>query len=183
MKKTLLTLALVAAATASTFAQGSFNPLNGTTSRVKIDLNGDGVGDRDALATDGLQVNVFVGAANGEADTLIGTLRINDTAVDAAATTRGLMVGIPALFNVADAPAATQISVRYAAAGNWMNVNNRESKTITLGAQAGPATVIWGSSATASRFSSLIVTQVPEPSTIALGVLGLGSLLLFRRRK
>lgn len=181
MKKTLLTLALIAATVASSLAQGSFNPLNGTTSRLKVD-DGSGV-LRDALVSDGIQVQVFVGAANGEASTLVGTLGVNTTAQDATATTRGLMVGMPALFNVDGAAAQSQISVRYAAIGLWQNVNNRESKTITLGAQAGPATVIWGSTATATRFNSLIVTAVPEPSTIALGVLGLGSLLLFRRRK
>jgi hypothetical protein len=35
----------------------------------------------------------------------------------------------------------------------------------------------------AGGFNGLQLTQVPEPSTIALGALGLGSLLFIRRRK
>jgi hypothetical protein len=43
-----------------------------------------------------------------------------------------------------------------------------------------PGTVIW-SGTDPTKFQAL--NLVPEPSTIALAVLGLGSLLLFRRRK
>ena len=55
---------------------------------------------------------------------------------------------------------------------------------IHTGQTAGPGAVIWqtASGVNESRFTPLVVT-VPVPSTIALGVLGLGSLLLFRRRK
>jgi hypothetical protein len=54
-----------------------------------------------------------------------------------------------------------------------------------LGPTSGPATVIWqGSTSTSpNRFFAMQIGIVPEPSTIALAVLGLGSLLLFRRRK
>jgi len=54
---------------------------------------------------------------------------------------------------------------------------------VTLGPTAGPGTVIWqtASGTFTTRFTPL--NLVPEPSTITLAVLGLGSLLLFRRRK
>jgi hypothetical protein len=60
-------------------------------------------------------------------------------------------------------------------------------RQVTLGATAGPGAVIWqtASGTNPNRFNplALLVPLVPEPSTIALGVLGLGSLLLFRRRQ
>ena len=64
MKKTFLIIALVAMSTVASFAQGTINPLNGALTRVKIDLNGDGVGDRNATAQDGLQVSAFRSAAS-----------------------------------------------------------------------------------------------------------------------
>lgn len=184
MKKTLLTIALVAITTVVSFAQGTFNPVNGPTSRLRIDVNGNGAFDtgvdRNALASDGIKIGVFIGAAGQEATTQVGTMTVG--------TTEGLMVGLPTLFapsaNGLDTAAGAQISLRFAVdesvRGAWRGDSG--SKTITLAPASGPGTVVWGSSATASRFGPLLVT-VPEPSTIALGVLGLGSLLLFRRRK
>jgi len=53
---------------------------------------------------------------------------------------------------------------------------------ILLGPSSGPGTVIWAAAVTdLTKFQS--INLVPEPSTIALGVIGLGSLLLFRRRQ
>jgi hypothetical protein len=58
-------------------------------------------------------------------------------------------------------------------------------RQVTLGATAGPGAVIWqtATGTNPNRFLPLDFRVVPEPSTIALDVLGLGSLLLFRRRQ
>lgn len=174
MKKSLLTLALIAMATVSSFAQGTINPLNGALTRVKVDLNGDGVGDRNATAADGGTYSVFWGAGGSTPDKLLGTMTIG--------TTEGVMVGLASILAVPNAgPAGTTISLQIVAGGGV--TGRSEVKQVSLAPEAGPGTVVWGSSATASRFSPLVVQIVPEPSTIALGALGLGSLLLFRRRK
>lgn len=175
MKKTLLTLALAAMATVSSFAQGTINPLNGALTRVKVDLNGDGVGDRNATAADGITFSVYWGPAGSAApENKLGTLTIGNT--------DGVMVGLSSILAVPGAgDAGTVISLQVRAEG--LGRGQTDVKQVSLAPSAGPGSVVWGSSATASRFSPLVVSIVPEPSTIALGVLGLGSLLLFRRRK
>jgi hypothetical protein len=175
MKKTLLTVALVAMSTVASFAQGSINPINTALTRVRID-NGDGVyasTDIAAKASDGVVVGIFWGAAGGAADILAGEMRIG--------TTDGVLTGAPAILglqNAGDVGTIVSLEMRVISGG----IGRTGVKQVTLAPAAGPGTIIWGSTATASRFSPLLVT-VPEPSTIALGVLGLGSLLLFRRRK
>lgn len=56
---------------------------------------------------------------------------------------------------------------------------------VTLGPTAGPGTVIWqGATGTnPNRFTPMLLYPCPEPSTIALGVLGLAGLFLVRRRR
>lgn len=175
MKKSLLTLALVAMATVSSFAQGTINPLNGALTRVKIDLDGNGSGDRNATTADGLTISVYWGAAGGAANNLLGSMTIGST--------EGVMVGLSSILAVPGAgDAGTTISLQIRAENQLGWRGQTDVKQVALAPSAGPGTVVWGSSATASRFSPLIVS-VPEPSTIALGALGLGSLLLFRRRK
>jgi hypothetical protein len=55
---------------------------------------------------------------------------------------------------------------------------------VTLGPTAGPGTVIWQSATgtNPNRFTALLLYPCPEPSTIALGMLGLAGLFLVRRR-
>ena len=176
MKKTLLTLALVAVATVSSFAQGTINPLNGAFTRVKIDLNGDGVGDRDATTADGLQFAVLYGAANSSnPDKVAGIMTIGSTA--------GVMVGLPSILALAGAgDAGTVVSLQIHAFNDAHWDGLTRVAQVTLAPSAGPGTPVWSSTAGPTKFQPMIIT-VPEPSTIALGVLGLGSLLLFRRRK
>jgi len=176
MKKSLLVIALVAMSTVASFAQGTINPLNGSLTRVKIDLNGDGVGDRNATAADGLQFAVFYGAAgSAQPDKVAGVMTIG--------TTDGVLVGLPSILALAGAgDAGTVVSLQIHAFNDAHWDGLTDVKQVTLAPSAGPGSVVWSSSPNAARFSPMIIT-VPEPSTIALGVLGLGSLLLFRRRK
>jgi hypothetical protein len=177
MKKSILVIALVAMSTVASFAQGTINPLNGSLTRVKIDENGDGIGDRNARTSDNLQFTVFYGAANSSnPDKVVaGIMTIG--------TTDGVLVGLPSILALPNAGEAGAVVSLMIHAFNDIGWNGRtDIKQVTLAPAAGPGSVIWSSSPNAARFSPLIVT-VPEPSTIALGVLGLGSLLLFRRRK
>jgi len=51
-----------------------------------------------------------------------------------------------------------------------------------LGPTIGPGTAIWQSAAGTNPHRFYPLFGVPEPSTVLLGLLGLGSLLLLRRR-
>ena len=174
MKKTLLTVALVAMAVVSSFAQGTIAFGNSALTRVTITL--DGV-KRNAAATDNVAISVWYGPAGAEASAL--------TQVGAAASigsTAGVMVNAPSVFAIpgTEPNQVVSLQIRATAAGGL----HGETKVaqVTLGQTAGPGAVIWQTSDTnPSRFTPLNI--VPEPSTIALGALGLGSLLLFRRRK
>jgi hypothetical protein len=181
MKKTILTVALMAMTTVASFAQGSIAPLNASTSRVKIDVNRNGVvdaEDRNAFISDGIVVSVFFGpAGSATADTKLGEMTIGDVT-----PTGGVMVGLPALLQVPGYLPGATISLQFRVTSpQW--TGQTTVKQVVLGQESSAAAIVWAGTATASRFSSLLVTPVPEPSTIALGVLGLGSLLLFRRRK
>ena len=174
MKKTLLTLALVAMATVSSFAQGTINPLNGAFTRIKVDA-GNGAALRDATTADGLQFSVFFGTSADAMTKLDGVMTIG--------ATTGVLVGLPTITAIPGVGGAnTVISLRITAenAQGWRG--DTGIKQVTLASPSGPGTPLWSSTASASKFLPMIVT-VPEPSSIALGVLGLGSLLLFRRRK
>ena len=180
MKKTLITIALMAATAVASFGQGTINPLNGALSKVRIDSNGNGIyesTDAAATTTDGIQFTVLWGAAGTAPTHALGTLTIG--------TTAGILVGLPAItaLPIAAGDVGTVISLQITASGPNGLRGATEVKQVTLAAAAGPGTVTWNSSANANRFSQMLIAPVPEPSTIALGVLGLGSLLLFRRRK
>lgn len=179
MKKTFLTIALMAATAVASFGQGTINPLNGSLTRVKFDSNGNGAydsTDRNLTAADGVQFTVVWGAAGAATlDHVVqGAMTIG--------TTDGVLIGLPAILGLAGAgDAGTVVSLQIRASGPNGLRGATEVKQVSLAPEAGPGTVTWSSTANAVRFSQLVI--VPEPSTIALGVLGLGSLLLFRRRK
>lgn len=176
MKKQLLTLALVTLAAAASYAQGTIQLNNSVGTPIRVD-NGDGVyssADRLATAADGLTIEVWYGS--GAELTLGGTAGVGAS---------GLITGSSlSVFQVAGSSEGATVNLQIRARGNGLSGETKIAQGVVLGPTAGPGTVIWqGASGTvATRFTPLLVT-VPEPSTIALGVLGLGSLLLFRRRK
>lgn len=178
MKKTLLTLTLAVCAVVSSFAQGTINPLNGplSSTKVRIDLDGDGVGDRLANAQDGLTISVYWGPAGGEPTTLAagGVMSINPAS-------DGSLTGLPSIFQIAGTTENQRVSMQIVASNDRGWTGKTAVRDVTLGLSSSAAAVIWSGS-DQTKFQGLVVS-VPEPSTIALGVLGLGSLLLFRRRK
>lgn len=179
MKKTLLTLALVAISAAATFAQGTIAFGNSVAARIQIKDSPDAAA-RNATAADGLTFGVFFGPAGATADALVqapGTATIG-------AATPGVLTGAPSVFALPGTDAQQVVSVQIRAWDARGVLGQTDVRQVTLGPTAGPGTVIWqGASGTnPNRFNPLVVV-VPEPSTIALGALGLGSLLLFRRRK
>jgi hypothetical protein len=77
--------------------------------------------------------------------------------------------------------------VMYGEAGASANsIVGTEILSELLGAAGGPGSFLWqGTTGTdPNRFTPMtVITAVPEPSTIALGVLGAGALCLLRRKK
>jgi hypothetical protein len=190
MKKTLLTLALVALTTVASYAQGTIAFGNGTLTRVTV-RNLDGSSRGNATAQDNLIIGVFFGAEGASRDALQqapGTATIG--------TTAGVMINAPSVFQLPGTEPGQVVSLQIRA---WNEAGTLAGETgiistfqlgptgerLGLGPTAGPGYVIWQTAASTNpqRFTPLVVNVVPEPSTIALAVLGLGSLLLFRRRK
>jgi hypothetical protein len=177
MKKLLLTLALAAVAT-YTYAQGTIQFANNAGTRFTV------MGVRPTvLAPSTFVFGVYVGTT---ADALsaqpVGPLGTN-------ATTIGLISGPnPQAYAVPGEPNTTvfvQIRGWESRFGSWQEGQQglhgqTAVRPVVLGPTTGPGTVVW-SSTDLTKFQA--IDLVPEPSAIALAVLGLGSLLLFRRRK
>jgi hypothetical protein len=182
MKKLLLTLALAAVAT-YTYAQGTIQFANNAGTRFMI--NGIRAGLAGAEVSPGqFTFAVYAGAT---ADSLsaqpLGGLGTNTP-------TAGLISSAPSpqAHAIPGFGANTTAFVQIRAwesrfpsweAGQAGLHGQTATRSILLGPASGPGTVVWG--AGANQFQA--INLVPEPSMIALAVLGLGSLLLFRRRK
>lgn len=190
MKRLLLTLALVATTTLA-FGQGSIAFLNPPTviHRMK-----DGTGNVPVNINSSLTYGLFIGAtADSVSDTAVSPTATGST------TAAGRMAGVPALYLIPGTEAGQVVFARVRAwdssfGANWRAASAAAGKYYgetdvrqlePLGPASGPGTVIWqGATGTSpNRFFAMQIALVPEPSTIALAVLGLGGLLLFRRRK
>ena len=189
MKKLFLTLTLLAMAAVS-YGQGTIQFLNGALTRHQPETGATRV---NAPVDIPLVYGIFVGAT---ADSL--SLIPNLPLATPSLTTPGVMAGVGALyaitgFDTGSRPFAQVRAWDVSFGNNWQAAMTQgrfygqtDVRQIdALGLPGGPATVIWqGATGTiATRFNPIIIHPVPEPSTIALGVLGLGSLLLFRRRQ
>jgi hypothetical protein len=182
MKKTLLTLALVALTTVASYAQGTIAFGNSALTRVTVQGRGTGVAGA-ATSADGVNFYVFFAPTAGVRDPQALTQVQQATPIAAIGTTAGVMINAPAVFPLLGTEGGQVVSLQIRA---WNADRSLFGETairdVTLGQTAGPGAVIWQTSDTnPNRFVPLVL--VPEPSTIALAVLGLGSLLLFRRRK
>jgi hypothetical protein len=186
MKKTLLTLALVALTTVASYAQGTIAFGNGPLQRVTV-RNLDGSVRGNATAADALTFAVFFGPAGTTRDALTQVQQPEPRAT--IGTTDGVMINAPGIFQLPGTEGGQIVSLQIrawdTATGGQRMIGETDVRQVTLAPTAGPGQVIWQGAAgtNPNRFNPLIVNIVPEPSTIALAVLGLGSLLLFRRRK
>jgi hypothetical protein len=189
MKKLLLAIAFAAMATVASYAQGTIAFGNSIGTAIKI----EGLGAiHNLTAAEQVANNIAIGVYYGAAGaTTLTQIAPGTGVIGATAGVMASLIGnnVLALYSIpgTSADGGTVVSLQIRA---WNTVTgqqyqvNSTPRDVTTGPAAGPATVIWqGATATnPNRFIPLIIT-VPEPSTIALGVLGLGSLLLFRRRQ
>lgn len=175
MKKQLLTIALVAMTAVASYAQGTIAFGNSALTRVMIQ-DAPGSAARRATVADNLTIGVWYGSSADNLAQAPGEARIG--------TTDGVLVGAASVFALPGTEAGQSVALQIRAWNDAGAFGQTKVAQVTLGPTAGPGAVVWqtATGTVESRFTPLIVV-VPEPSTIALGVLGLGSLLLFRRRK
>lgn len=172
MKKLLLTLGLIGCTLTSAVAQGTINFGNTVASRIRL-----GAGGSVSTAADGLFFAVFFGPAGSSEGSLTrapGTATIG-------ATTPGVLTGAPSVFALPGTEAGQVVSLQIRAMDSaGKNLTSTDVRQVTLGPTAGPGTIIWqsGSGTNPNRFYPLVI---PEPSSIAIGILG-GMFLLFRLR-
>ena len=166
MKKLLLALAFAASAVASAWAGGTFNPINGAVRRLALDFNFDGIADRLATEADGIEMRVFYGPAGSSAAELVAYPQfavIGDY--------DGIFTGLPTVLQL---PGTSQ-QMRFSdPLGLQAATPIIQAK---LGPEQGPGAVVWGRNE--NQFNSIVTSSshgyalviVPEPSTIALGIL------------
>lgn len=192
MKKTLLTLALVGLSAAATYAQGTIQFLNSGLSPVKYQAAA-GAAIENVPINVGAVVGVFWGTTADNLHLQTPTARIS--------TTAGVFNG-GAVYGLTDTAPGQQVFLKIA---GWVNlggttpidgITGRSSpgithygesgvvQTIALAPTAGPGIVVWqGATGTnPNRAKPFTIELVPEPSVMALGALGLGALLLRRRK-
>jgi hypothetical protein len=194
MKKVFLTLAIVAIA-AATQAQGTIQFLNSALSRLQYwEVVG---GPISTAVPAGTHVGAYWGADAAGAAAIVGMGRgmlAGPTSLTAAG---GLWpaAGSPggAVYPVVGTQEGQRVWLKIAA---WVGgdaqsptgstlIHYGESAVVSvvLGPTAGPGTVVWQSSAgtATDRAKPFVIAAIPEPSVIALGLLGVGALLLRRR--
>jgi len=205
MKKTLLIAAATGLMAVSSFAQGTLVFANTAIAATKINtnvLNGS-VRGLVGLTPGFLNYGLFVGASGTTSNNL--TLALNSTGGAALVTGNsttatgrldgdggGSFVGISGF--AASTPIAVQVRAWSASYGNdWQSAFNAYAAntpgvwwgasivgSLTLNPVSGPGTALFSSTTPITGFD--VYTTVPEPSTIALGMLGLASLAFLRRR-
>jgi len=193
MKKFVTTLAVLGMAIAS-YAQGTIAFGNTIASRVQY-KSSPSAAPVNLPTTVAAVFGVFWG-------TSADNLRLNDGApgnLGVSSTSNAGIIVAPGTYQIAGSDGSGDQTVFMQIRGwdasfgaNWQAAQQAgalfgetDIRQVRLAATLGPGTAIWqGSTGTdPAKFRPITLTVVPEPSTIALGVLGLGSLLFLRRRK
>lgn len=188
MKKIIIALACLAVA-ASTYAQGYVNFNTYNTSQKIYDTDGvtaltgtgylaqlyaaDGtVTDDSKLAAKGIPVNFRAGVNAGYVVTTSGTTSLGQTLSSSSVA-------------VSDAAGTVTLQVRAWAGGSIASYETAYAAGSAVGKSSlfqVTSVAVPGTPANLTGFTSFKLVGVPEPTTIALGAMGLAA-LLFRRRK
>lgn len=201
MKKLLLVAALVAALPASLFAQGNVNFAN--TSGTLLTTNSGaqppaGQAANQTGSTTGAgqyTIGLYIAPA-GTVDTTLFTLANSGAATTPSQSGLGngrFAGGNPFVINgnngtdiafqirVWSTSAGSTYEIAKGVAGAYVGQSTIGDVTPSLGAAPVPA--LFGAGAGQISSGIVLVPVTPEPSSIALGLLGLGAIALFRRRK
>ena len=191
MKK-LVIAALLAAGVVGASAQGTMSPVSDTTSQISYGETYGELAGTFIKSTDGFTGAVFYQDqlittlefkpfSFGGTDYELGLLNVGGAEIEndllPVGTTIDLTVGAYSDWN--DATTTAQEAFDYVASvqGGY-GVSDSFSYTTGVSASAGTPLPAEGT----MKFNSFSVEIVPEPTTIALGILGLGGLFLLRRR-
>jgi hypothetical protein len=204
MKKTAIAALMIATAVVSSFAQGNVNFNNRVTGTTSVVAPIYGVGPSDSLTakrgnatTNGGTVD-YTGhallAGTGFSAELLGgdpgnLVSLSTVQFRTTASLAGFVTPPALAVIVAGRPGGTPTTFQVRAWNNGGNIlstyadalmNERaagasDTFVVTLGTPPGTPPILAG-------LTSFNLTVVPEPGVIALGVLGLGALLLRRRK-
>lgn len=201
MKKLLLLAAISLATVASSFGQGTviFNN-NASTSYNLTTNNATGTAPGVMSGANRYRVGLYAAVGTGVAEGSLQLVGLASNAIVAGKFNGGSGFILPSGFAVS-APITFQLRAwtlgagtsyeeaqNTALSGNPLDVALGRSPlgTTTPGGDTPsgpvPAGALFGTAA-GLLTSGFVVAPVPEPSTIALGLLGLGAIALFRRRK
>lgn len=165
MKKLLLTLGMIGCTLASAVAQGTVAFGNSVLTRIQIAPEPGGV-PRNATAADGLAISLWYGPVGSSRDQLVMAPYV----ASIGPTTPGILINAPSVLALPGTSPNEVVSLQFRAEGNGLCGESRIVQ-VTLGPTAGPGAVIWQPAGT-TGFSPLVLYPCPEPSTLALGVLG-----------
>jgi len=194
MKKLLLTAAAILA-TLNMYAQGTgrgvvnFSNL-GRTAEDRVYVNNDGSLSGTMAAGTAYSVALYAGAAGASEATL---LQMGNAATFLSSTAAGTFGGGNRTITGLDADggiATIQVRAWETADGaTWElafanpNGNVGKSAVFTIDTEPVGSTTPAPTVGLQPGFGGFAITPVPEPSTIALGLVGVGALLMLRRRK
>jgi hypothetical protein len=212
MKKLLLTGLAVAGLTASTFAQGNIAFDNSQSANGITDLTAgnfyNGTAGIEVWALPGSPVTATISAINAlSANPLAGYALLTSDGFNKVATYSGVQIAGGAFslgeLSLTAAQLSTPGGPLTLGLAAWNNSANSWAGSLAAGAQTShygviafdqtttyaasapfptPASLNWGVGG-GSISQDLVMTSVPEPSTIALAGLGAAAMLIFRRRK
>jgi hypothetical protein len=186
MKKLILTVSLVVASL-SAFGQGVLTFQNNAATRITNGVTG--VSSANGAA--GTQVGLYVGAVGSPASSLtlatVTTLVAPGTFNAGNVTINGFGAGDVALQVRAWLAGTVYASYEAAIAGQLGGDNSVLAAQTTVFTHTLVTGVVQPNNLNANpgflANSGIRLVPVPEPSSIALGLLGLGAVALFRRRK
>jgi hypothetical protein len=185
MKKLLLAIALLAAVV-TTYGQGRVNFSNGSTTAISTN---DGVNSGLISGAGNFYFGLYVGPQGTAPSALTLTLLATNTSI-AGRLTGGNPAPMPAPY--ADGSTLTFQIRGWSSEGGILSYEARRDSgtgwygqstvgTVTPTFSPTGAAALFGTAA--NNVAGFALTPVPEPSSIALGLLGLGAIALFRRRK
>jgi len=188
MKKLLL-LAMSLAVAASVYAQGTVNFANGAAG-VNAPIYYQSVGGAFAAPANGTYLSMlFVGPA-GSAASALTTNGVSGSFAPVGTTSPGYVLG--GARTITGFASGTQVVLQIRAWNTALGATWEATGAPADGSKPGtgvsnlvPVTLGGGPTPTPNLvgLNSFAISPVPEPSSIALGLLGLGAVALFRRRK